>query len=110
MSLLSPVTDANTPLFSTELISPEVLSVLPEGYQCRPIQRSDYHKGFLDVLRVLTTVGDVTEQVGFPGPVSPTSVHSFLLLPPNCPPAVHPPILSSFPFFSTLIVFAVWLR
>jgi hypothetical protein len=55
--------DASAPLFSTDLISPEVLKQLPEGYGCRPIQQNDYHKGFLDVLRVLTTVGDVTEEV-----------------------------------------------
>ncbi|KAH7090502.1 acyl-CoA N-acyltransferase [Paraphoma chrysanthemicola] len=54
--------DASTPLFSAELISPEVVAQLPEGYSCRPIQKDDYHKGFLDVLRVLTTVGDVTEE------------------------------------------------
>ncbi|KAK8193622.1 glucosamine 6-phosphate N-acetyltransferase [Phyllosticta capitalensis] len=59
MSILS---DPNAPLFSTELISPTVLSQLPQGYSCRPIRRSDYHAGFLDVLRVLTTVGDVSEQ------------------------------------------------
>ncbi|KAK8166344.1 acyl-CoA N-acyltransferase, partial [Phyllosticta citrichinensis] len=58
MSILS---DPNAPLFSTELISPTVLSALPQGYTCRPIRRSDYHAGFLDVLRVLTTVGDVSE-------------------------------------------------
>ncbi|KAF2017274.1 acyl-CoA N-acyltransferase [Aaosphaeria arxii CBS 175.79] len=62
MSLTSPVTDPTTPLFSSDLISPEVVAALPEGYQCRPVQRGDYHKGFLDVLRVLTTVGDVTEE------------------------------------------------
>lgn len=28
----------------------------------RPLQRSDYKAGFLDVLRVLTTVGDIDEQ------------------------------------------------
>jgi hypothetical protein len=55
--------DPTTPLFSSELISPEVLKQLPEGYSCRPIQQKDYHNGFLDVLRVLTTVGDVTEEV-----------------------------------------------
>lgn len=63
MALQTPVTDATAPLFSTELISPEVLKALPEGYTCRPIQRQDYHNGFLDVLRVLTTVGDVSEEV-----------------------------------------------
>lgn len=66
MALQNPSTDATTPLFSSELISPEVLKALPEGYTCRPIQRQDYHNGFLDVLRVLTTVGDVSEEVLFP--------------------------------------------
>jgi GNAT superfamily N-acetyltransferase len=50
------------PLFSSDLISPEVLKALPEGYSCRPLERKDYHNGFLDVLRVLTTVGDITEE------------------------------------------------
>ncbi|KAF1977979.1 glucosamine 6-phosphate N-acetyltransferas-like protein [Bimuria novae-zelandiae CBS 107.79] len=62
MSLLAPVTDDSMPLFSASLISPEVASQLPEGYTIRPLQRGDYAKGFLDVLRVLTTVGDVTEE------------------------------------------------
>jgi hypothetical protein len=56
------MSDPTAPLFSPELISPEVLNILPEGYSCRPIRRQD-HTGFLDVLRVLTTVGDVTEEV-----------------------------------------------
>ncbi|KAK5002391.1 tRNA(Ser) Um(44) 2'-O-methyltransferase [Cryomyces antarcticus] len=51
------------PLFSTDLISPDVLKALPEGYTCRPLQRSDYQAGFLDVLGVLTTVGNVTEEM-----------------------------------------------
>jgi len=63
MSLASPVTDPSTPLFSPTLISQEVLAALPQGYSCRPLQRNDYHNGFLDVLRVLTTVGDISEQV-----------------------------------------------
>lgn len=50
------------PLFSPELISPAVQEVLPEGYTCRPLQSADYQKGFLDVLRVLTTVGDINEE------------------------------------------------
>lgn len=58
MSILS---DPNAPLFSTELISPQVAAALPDGYTVRPVQRSDYQRGFLDVLRVLTTVGDVDE-------------------------------------------------
>jgi hypothetical protein len=31
-------------------------------YTIRPMRRSDYHRGYLDVLRVLTTVGDITEE------------------------------------------------
>lgn len=51
---------ANTPLFSADLISAEVASQLPAGYSVRPLRRSDYAGGFLDVLRVLTTVGEIS--------------------------------------------------
>ncbi|KAF2404189.1 acyl-CoA N-acyltransferase [Trichodelitschia bisporula] len=51
----------STPLFSPSLISPAVLADLPEGYTCRPLQATDYALGHLDVLRVLTTVGEVSE-------------------------------------------------
>lgn len=67
---------SSTPLFSADLISAEVVKQLPEGYNCRPIQKSDYHNGFLDVLRVLTTVGDVTEEVPVhPLPHPPSSLY-----------------------------------
>lgn len=49
-------------LFSPSLISPNVVSALPEGYSMRPLQRTDFDYGFLDVLRVLTHVGDVTKE------------------------------------------------
>ncbi|CAD0109147.1 unnamed protein product [Aureobasidium uvarum] len=49
-------------LFSPDLISSEVAAALPEGYTIRPLRKGDYHAGFLDVLAVLTTVGDVSEQ------------------------------------------------
>ena len=49
-------------LFSPSLISPNVVSALPEGYSMRPLQRDDYDNNFLDVLRVLTHVGDVTRE------------------------------------------------
>jgi len=52
---------SDEPLFSPTLISPAVASALPDNYTIRPIQRSDYAAGFLDVLRVLTSVGDVSE-------------------------------------------------
>ncbi|KAI5297490.1 Glucosamine-phosphate N-acetyltransferase-like protein [Ascosphaera atra] len=48
------------PIFPLSYISPEVQSLLPHGYTCRPLHRSDYHNNYLDVLRVLTTVGDFT--------------------------------------------------
>jgi len=48
-------------LFSPSLISPSVSNALPEGYSIRPLQRGDFSSGFLDVLRVLTHVGDVTQ-------------------------------------------------
>ncbi|KAI9670889.1 MAG: Glucosamine-phosphate N-acetyltransferase-like protein [Caeruleum heppii] len=50
------------PLFSAELVAPAVAESLPANYTIRPLRRSDFHHGFLDVLRVLTTVGEVTEQ------------------------------------------------
>lgn len=56
------MTTTNPPLFSPTLISPTVASELPEKYTIRPLRRSDYHHGFLDVLRVLTTVGDISEE------------------------------------------------
>jgi len=49
-------------LFSSNLISPEVLKALPDGYSCRPLKRSDYGAGFLDVLSVLTVVGKISEE------------------------------------------------
>ena len=49
-------------LFSPSLISPNVVTVLPAGYCMRPLQRDDYDNSFLDVLRVLTHVGDVTRE------------------------------------------------
>lgn len=48
-------------LFSSTLISPAVTAALPSGYRLRPLQRTDHAAGFLDVLRVLTTVGDISE-------------------------------------------------
>src|ERR1700712_567162 len=55
------MTANDTPLFSPTLIPSSVQSDLPEGYTVRPLQRSDFHEGFLDVLRVLTTVGEINE-------------------------------------------------
>jgi glucosamine-phosphate N-acetyltransferase len=49
-------------LFTSDLISPEIAASLPETYSIRSLQKSDYARGFLDVLRVLTTVGDISEE------------------------------------------------
>ncbi|KAI9933850.1 hypothetical protein ASPWEDRAFT_103382 [Aspergillus wentii DTO 134E9] len=49
-------------LFPLSLISPEVSAALPENYTIRPMRRSDYQRGYLDVLRVLTTVGEISEE------------------------------------------------
>ncbi|MCJ1285801.1 Glucosamine-phosphate N-acetyltransferase-like protein [Xylographa opegraphella] len=48
------------PLFPAHLISPSVLAALPAGYSMRPLRKSDYAAGMLDVLRVLTSVGEVS--------------------------------------------------
>lgn len=49
-------------LFGPELVSPEVAESLPKSYTLRALQKSDYARGFLDILRVLTVVGDITEE------------------------------------------------
>jgi glucosamine-phosphate N-acetyltransferase len=51
-----------TSLFSSTLISPTVQDALPQGIICRPLQRSDFKHGHLDVLRDLAHIGDVTEE------------------------------------------------
>jgi glucosamine-phosphate N-acetyltransferase len=53
---------AESSLFASDLISPSVAAALPEGYKIRPLERSDYEAGFLDCLRVLTTVGDISKE------------------------------------------------
>ncbi|KAM3415740.1 hypothetical protein BST61_g9252 [Cercospora zeina] len=49
-------------LFSPSLISEQVASQLPTGYSIRPLERTDFEKGFLDVLRVLTQVGEISKE------------------------------------------------
>ncbi|EPE04086.1 glucosamine 6-phosphate n-acetyltransferase [Ophiostoma piceae UAMH 11346] len=48
-------------LFGEDLVSPDVAAILPGGYILRSLRASDYSTGFLDCLRVLTTVGDISE-------------------------------------------------
>lgn len=63
-AMIPPIT-VTTPqdgLFSESLISPDVSASLPQGYQLRALRRTDFNSGFLDCLRVLTTVGDISEE------------------------------------------------
>lgn len=50
------------PLFPASLISAEASSACPEGYTIRPLDRTDYAKGFLECLQDLTWTGDQTEE------------------------------------------------
>ena len=59
---ITPAPEENEALFSPTLMAPDVISVLPEGYSMRPLQRNDYDNSFLDVLRVLTQVGDIKKE------------------------------------------------
>ena len=54
--------DTDKALFSDSLIPDSMLSALPEGYTMRALRRSDYDSGFLDCLRVLTVVGNVSKE------------------------------------------------
>ncbi|KAJ5342178.1 hypothetical protein N7541_011302 [Penicillium brevicompactum] len=60
---VTPIVETDGPLFPATLISPEVIAALPDNYTIRPLRRSDYSRGYLDVLRVLTTVGEITEEM-----------------------------------------------
>lgn len=49
------------PLFSPTLLPDDVLATLPAGFTLRPLEKTDFQKGYLDCLTVLTWVGDVSE-------------------------------------------------
>jgi glucosamine-phosphate N-acetyltransferase len=49
-------------LFSNDLIPEHIASSLPAGYKLRPLQSGDYERGVLDVLAVLTTVGEISKE------------------------------------------------
>lgn len=61
---MTPPTTNSEPegLFGPELVCPEIAASLPDSYTLRALRKSDYAIGFLDVLRVLTTVGDISEE------------------------------------------------
>lgn len=56
------VSSYETPLFDASYIPPSVQAALPTGYRVRPIMASDYNRGVLQVLEVLTTVGHISQQ------------------------------------------------
>ncbi|VDM81670.1 unnamed protein product [Strongylus vulgaris] len=47
-------------MFSPDLLTPEVVGEVQNGFHVRPLKLSDYDNGFLDVLAQLTTVGEVS--------------------------------------------------
>lgn len=47
-------------LFDGAIIPQYVHDELPKGYTIRPIRASDYDRGVLEVLKVLTTVGNIS--------------------------------------------------
>ncbi|KAL9545352.1 hypothetical protein PS6_008267 [Mucor atramentarius] len=47
-------------LFEDKYLSPQVQSNLHEGYKLYPLRANDFERGYLDVLSVLTEVGDHT--------------------------------------------------
>ncbi|KAI9478494.1 MAG: acyl-CoA N-acyltransferase [Benjaminiella poitrasii] len=49
-------------LFDDRYLSPEVQLNLSEGYKLNPLRANDYHRGYLDVLSVLTEVGSHTPE------------------------------------------------
>lgn len=48
-------------LFSAVLVPQKVKEIMPDTCHIRPLKRSDFHRGHLDVLRGLTHVGEISE-------------------------------------------------
>lgn len=59
-STYSEISLAEPDLFQKSLIPHYVHQELPQGYTIRPLRASDYDRGVLDVLKVLTTVGKIS--------------------------------------------------
>jgi glucosamine-phosphate N-acetyltransferase len=51
----------STPLFPTSLIPSSASTSLPQNYILRPLQRSDFSRGFLKCLTDLTWIGEITQ-------------------------------------------------
>lgn len=59
----SSTTDASSddsPLFPSSLLPADALLNIPSGFAVRPLRRGDFARGYLDCLRVLTWVGDLS--------------------------------------------------
>lgn len=50
------------PMFPASHISTEIAASLPDSFTIRPLQKTDFARGFLECLRDLTWMGDLTEQ------------------------------------------------
>ena len=55
--LMNPLIE---PLFDRNVIDREILNVVPYGFVLRPLEITDYEKGYLQVLSQLTVVGEVS--------------------------------------------------
>ncbi|CAJ0607790.1 unnamed protein product [Cylicocyclus nassatus] len=49
-------------MFNPDLLTPEVVGEVLNGFHVRPLKITDYDNGFLEVLAQLTTVGDVSRE------------------------------------------------
>ncbi|PVU93474.1 hypothetical protein BB559_003250 [Furculomyces boomerangus] len=50
-------------LFDPKLLGNRVSSILPSGFEVRPLSLEDYSNGFYDCMEQLTVVGDVTQKM-----------------------------------------------
>ncbi|KAJ2803847.1 Glucosamine-phosphate N-acetyltransferase-like protein [Coemansia guatemalensis] len=50
-------------LFDSSVLGTSVASMVPDNHKIRPLELTDYHKGYLECLSNLTVVGNVTEQM-----------------------------------------------
>jgi hypothetical protein len=57
---MSDPTQTSPPLFSPSLLPLSTAALLPPNYTIRPLHATHYALGFLDVLRVLTHVGNIS--------------------------------------------------
>ncbi|KAM0257028.1 hypothetical protein ACHAQJ_004623 [Trichoderma viride] len=51
-----------SPIFPASLLSSDAAAALPDGFTIRPLEKGDYAKGFLECLRDLTWMDNLTEQ------------------------------------------------